>query len=85
MSFEGGTYTIVIDKNKEITSITFNGKPMIQEGEGNVPEVERLGGGQSDIPAPLPNYPEGVSGCICLAELIPESEGICFWRNGKLF
>jgi hypothetical protein len=85
MSFEGGTYTIIVDKNKEITSITFNGKPMIQEGEGNVPEVERLGGGQSDIPAPLPNYPEGVSGCICLADFFDDPGGCDCWRWSRVF
>ena len=86
MSFEGGTYTIVVDKHRNIISVTHNGKPMAKEGEQGIPVPGREGGEEHNIPIPidLPAAP-GFSGCICLAQNYDLPGGIDLWRMSKVF
>ena len=83
MSFEGGTYTIVVDKDRNIVSVTLNGKPMVDK-DAQIRAVEEQATGP-----PAPFDPIGIdnsSRCICLGEITPPPpEGACVWKWGKLF
>lgn len=84
MSDKGETYTIVVDKNKDIISVTYNGgPPMTKEGEGN-PPIELVDRDARGVPVDI-DPPQGYSGCICLG--VPEKKhgGTCVWKWGKLF
>ena len=84
MSFKGGTFTIVVNKKYEIISVTCDGKPMVEEGDGNIPIVGRDARG---VPADI-KPPQGYSGCICLGQPLedPSTQGsTCVWKWGKLF
>ena len=83
MSYKGGTYTIVVDKDRNIVSVTLNGKPMVEK------EQDLLS------TRPTPTDPPGrfdpaaynvTPNCICLGEAMPEDPGAtCVWKWGKLF
>ena len=84
MSFKGGTFTVVVNKKNEIISVTYDGKPMEEEGGGNIPIVGRDARG---VPIDI-DPPPGYSGCICLGQPLssPETQGAtCIWKWGKLF
>jgi len=85
MSDKGATYTIVVNKKKEIVSVTYNGgPPMTQEGEGNPPPVPVVERDARGVPVDI-DPPQGYSGCICLGEPIKDHRGTCVWKWGKLF
>jgi hypothetical protein len=83
MSFEGGTYTIVVDKDRNIVSVTLNGKPLVDK-DAQIRAAEQA---TTDAPAPFnPTEYDASSRCICLGEITPPPpDAACVWKWGKLF
>ena len=70
MSFEGGTYTIVLDKDRNIVSVTLNGKPMVDK-DAQIRAMPGQGPA-TDPPADFnPTNCDDSSRCICLGEITP--------------
>jgi hypothetical protein len=83
MSFEGGTYTIVVDKYRNIASVTLNGKPLVDKDQ----DLQDIRPYQTDAPAPFNSAAYNVSPpCICLGEYIDDIPGGAHvWKWSKIF
>jgi hypothetical protein len=84
MPDKGGTYTIVVDKNGNIVSATYNGVMMTDRPERVIgPHPKDHDGSGEDVNLTLPS---DLSGCICLGQFFndQESDQQCRIIWGKL-
>ena len=82
MSYEGGTYTIVVDKDRNIVSVTLNGKPMVEKEQ----DLLATRPTPTDPPARFdPAAYDVTPPCICLGEYREEIGWPDVWNWSKIF